>query len=375
MRKFARFLISVLAMILALAAMSPARAGDDTPSKVELGAYYFDGWSGKTDAYHLKDRLKGEFSNREPPWGWHDNTPEIMQRQIDLAADAGISFWSFCWYRPEDATKETPLNNALALYLKAPNRNRLGFCLMVANHSGYRIGPADWPSVTAEWIGLFKQPGYVTANGKPLLIFFSPKTLLEKFGGPAQVKQALDQLRREARAQGLPGVTVAACCLPGPENGWNDLAQLTAAGFDVFTGYNYPGANRRGPGKRQHFSDLITGHRQIWDLFAKKSPLPYIPAITSGWDMRAWEPTGTPEKNMAVYYPDRTPQAVQSFVENAIQWIAQNPHKTPPERILLLYAWNEYGEGSYLTPSKADGNSYLDAVHRALSMPEATRPQ
>jgi hypothetical protein len=356
-----------LVFVLIIAAIFPAKAGDAPSAQIKLGVYYFDGWSGGTDAYHLKERLQGEFSTREPLWGWHDNTPEIMRQQIDLAANAGISFWSFCWYWPEAAIKETPANHALSLYLKAPNRNRLGFCLMVANHAGYRIGPSDWPAVTAEWIKLFQEPGYVTVDGKPLLIIYSPMTLIQSFGGASQVKAALDQFRREARAAGLSGVTVAGCCLPGPENGWDDLSQITAAGFDVLTGYAYVGANRQGTDKRQHFSDLMTGYRQIWDLFAEKSSLPYMPVIASGWDKRAWEPKDTSATDMAVYYPDRTPQAVQDFVESAIQWTLSHPHKTPQERIILLYAWNEYGEGGYLTPTKSDGNSYLDAVHRALS--------
>jgi hypothetical protein len=31
-----------------------------------------------------------------------------------------------------------------------------------------------------------------------------------------------------------------------------------------------------------------------------------------------------------------------------------NPTKTPKERIVLIYAWNELGEGGYLVPTKGD---------------------
>ena len=34
------------------------------------------------------------FSGREPLWGWSDDTSEIMENQIDLAADNGIAFFS-----------------------------------------------------------------------------------------------------------------------------------------------------------------------------------------------------------------------------------------------------------------------------------------
>ena len=74
-----------------------------------VGAYYFDGWAGKhrlagTEAWakdaptHLTKRMLEEFPEREPIWGWRDDRPEIVEQQIDLAADHGIAFFAFCWY-------------------------------------------------------------------------------------------------------------------------------------------------------------------------------------------------------------------------------------------------------------------------------------
>ncbi len=351
-------------------AASPIQAEGSATTKPEVGVYYFDGWSGGTDSFHLREPLKGKFTDREPVWGWHDNTPAIMRQEIDLAANAGISFWCFDWFSPEKGfEKYGVLNHALNLYLQAPNRSRLGFCLMVTNSHGFSVGPKDWSARTAEWIKFFKEPGYVTSNGKPLLIFFSPRILIESFGGPSQVKAAFDQLRRDVRAAGLPGISLAACTRPGPDNHWDDtqlIATVTAAGFDTLT-YNYHGVNMQGTGNRQRFSDLIAGSLQVWDHVVERSPLPYIPLLTTGWDRRAWESPDPAAKDKGVYYPDRTPQAVQDFVQDAMQWTARHPDHTPPERLILLYAWNEYGEGGYLTPTKKDGNAYLDAIHRALT--------
>jgi len=35
---------------------------------------------------------------------------------------------------------------------------------------------------------------------------------------------------------------------------------------------------------------------------------------------------------------------------------------------MLIYAWNENGEGGYLTPTAADGTKYLEAVQRAIDV-------
>jgi len=354
-------------LLLPAAGQTPSdAAGKAAPAKI--GAYYFDGWNPNDS--HVTDRLKTEFANREPVWGWYDDTGKIMEQQIDLAANAGLSFWSFCWYWPEKEDKQTPLNQALSLYLKAPNRDRLGFCLMVANHGGYRIGPKDWPAVRAQWIALFKQPTYLTVDRKPLLIFFSPGELLKAFGAPEAVKAAFDQLRADAKAAGLPGISIAACATPGPQNGWNDLGELRACGFDLFTGYNYHGyaipGQAKPASKEQAFASMISGHENIWDLFAQRSDCPYIPVVTTGWDKRPWEAVAAPDAKRDVYYPDRSPVLVEQFVGKAIAWVKANPTHATPEKLILLYAWNENGEGGYLTPTKTEGPAYLDAVTRAL---------
>jgi hypothetical protein len=68
-----------------------------------------------------------------------------------------------------------------------------------------------------------------------------------------------------------------------------------------------------------------------------------------------------------LYYPDRTPLQLADFVRGAIRWMDVHPDKTTKERILLLYAWNENGEGGYLTPTKGMGDAYLKVVGSALN--------
>ena len=179
--------------------------------------------------------LETEFADRKPLWGWKDDTVEIMQKQIDYCADHGIAFWAFDWYYPEGKTKTTPLNNALELYLKAPNCQRLKFCLLVANHAGFRIGPKDWDACCDKWIELFQKPTHLRLDGQPLLIVFSPDELQKAFGGVEGVRKALDSLRAKAKKAGLPGVAVAACTVPGKH-----LADLARSGYTILTGYNYP---------------------------------------------------------------------------------------------------------------------------------------
>jgi hypothetical protein len=280
------FFIILLGLFCPLGIVFPnsdAGKTEKIPLRAKAGAYYFDGWT--TGSPHITERLKTEFGDREPVWGWNDDTLQIVEQQIDYAADGGLAFFAFDWYYPEGPEKKCPLNTGLNLYLKARNRTRLEFCLLVANHSGFRIGPKDWDAVCDIWTELFKQPTHLKIDGKPLIIFFSARELLNSFETTDTLKSAFNRLREKTRSAGLEGVQIAACATPGPRWDWDNLNLLASAGFDCFTGYNYHGHPKKGAYNIQE------------------------------------------------------------------------------------YAWNENGEGGYLTPLKSTGATYLNAVHDALLKP------
>jgi len=92
------------------------------------------------------------------------------------------------------------------------------------------------------------------------------------------------------------------------------------------------------------------------------------------WDRRPWEKGQLPPEKMSVWYPDRTPKLVGDFVQLGVRWLDKHPDKATPQRLLLIYAWNENGEGGYLTPTAKDGTAYLKAVQRAIMSQETKKP-
>lgn len=368
------FLLVVLLFIFA----------DSKAQKPCLGAFYFDGWSG-TDHNIMSPTLLQNYAKREPKWGWVTSSQAVVDQQINYAADAGLSFFSFDWYYNSNF-KNQPLNKALGYFRNSPYNNRLKYCLMVANHAPFIIGPNDWSNVVTEWVSQFKSPSYLRVNNKPLLIIFSIETLVQKFGSAQNVHAALDSLRQVATRQGLPGVTVAVCMR-------TDLYNIRLAeqcGFDILTGYNYPGAGmskdllsnvnqyqaalsnkslKAAPlnkaGLAVPIDNLQKGEVKIWDQFPKLSKLKYIPAVTLNWDPRAW---ANPSNNYSnrPYYVGYSPATVKKSIANCINWVNANPGATSSEKIILLYAWNEMGEGAWLTPTK-DGVDLLQGVKPLVS--------
>jgi hypothetical protein len=314
-------------------AISAAASGEP---RAQVGAYYFDGWAGRHKLAdtaqwaakaptHLTERMLKEFPGREPAWGWRD----------------------FCWYWRDDgrainrqAIASDPLHTSLGLYLKARNNRRLKFCLLVANHQGAEIkGAENWRQAAEFWTPYFRHPQHVTVGGKPLVIIFDPGK-----ASPAD----LAGVQGAAKKAGLPGLAIAACGSVGPESGYTHQTR-----YNVVPGYNV--------GSEEHkYAELAAANMAAWGGSREQ---PCMPIVTAGWDKRPWEgPTGLSQA-AGWYYPDRTPEQFADFLRKAVAWMDGHPEQTTAERIVLVYAWNEFGEGGHIAPTKEDPEGrYLKAI-------------
>ena len=323
-----------------------------------IGVYYFDGWSGQSDRTipggpwagepwakdaptHLTKRFVEEFSGRKPVWGWRNDTPEIMERQIDLAADHGVDFFLFCWYWRDNrgsinpnAIENLSLHKSMELYLTAKNKKRLKYCLLVANHGGSEIlGPDHWSDAVKYWAKYFKDPQHLTVDGKPLVVIFDSNGI----NG-----ECLARMQETAKNEGFEnGLAIAGC------NAMNQPGFTHRTHYNVIPGY--------ASGSEEHqFQELVDATEAQWSGTEQQ---PYIPLLTAGWDKRPWEgPDGLGQKE-GWYYPDSSPEKFRNFLTDAVQWMDNNPTKTTKERLVLIYAWNEIGEGGYLVPTRDDPNA------------------
>ncbi len=325
--------------------------------KVTLGAYYFDGWTG-TYPYHITPMLRDSFPERKPRWGWITSTPQIVAKQLREANKIGLSFFCFCWYYSNDNIqyRREPLNNALKIYMNT-DQKKIKFSLLVANHKGFEIKKENWAFVCNEWIQYFKHPNYCTIDNQPILSFFSLQTLLDNLGGEAGVKEAFIYLRNKASEEGIGKIKLALCA---------DMTQIQVAekiGFDILTGYNYHEAGYfTSRNTVIPIDSLITGEKRIWTTLANTTKLTYIPVTTLNWDPRPWA-DGKNFYTNERRYRGFSPTSVLKSVKGCVDWITENINKTHGWG--MIYAWNEYGEGAYLTPT-ATGNNFLIGLGKAL---------
>ncbi len=85
-----------------------------------------------------------------------------------------------------------------------------------------------------------------------------------------------------------------------------------------------------------------------------KGTLPYIAPASPGWDSRPWNGAS------AVVRENPTPEKFKQMLLGAKQLIDSN--KTGIPNIIMIEAWNEFGEGAYIEPTKKWGFEYLKTI-------------
>ncbi|ANI88866.1 hypothetical protein A9P82_05910 [Arachidicoccus ginsenosidimutans] len=346
--------IIVIVLVLASGFKSYSQAD------IRLGVFYFDGWTGRTN--HITSSLKNNFTERQPIWGWITSTPAIMKKQIDVAADAGIEFFNFCWY-PNSKGKSLladPKNQAMKLFMKEPNTSRLKFSIVVVNNGTYTINKNDWNALENYWISLMKAPNYLkSSNGHAILSFFTLKSLLITFGNEGGVKAAFTSLRKKALVNGIRGIDIAVCDA-------GDAATMQLAdrcGADYISAYNnHSYGFEKAKAATANISAMNTQELKLWTLKKPLSRLKQIPTITLNWDPRP--ATGAKSKK---YFSGYSGQSIYNQVISCRKWIAANPGAVSPDKLVFIYAWNEYVEGAWLTPSAKLGYSLINGLKRGLS--------
>ncbi len=321
--------------------------------KIDVGVYYFPGWKNPSQWEPIL-----RYPERRPVLGWYaEGSPEVADWHIKFAVEHGITFFAYDWYWSQGARSlEHGLHDG---YLKARYRNLLKFCLLWANHNAPGTSSVkDSIEVARFWIdNYFRLPEYYRVDGKPVVIIFAPSRYRDDIGS-AETHRAFDAMREECRKAGLPGIYLIACV-----GGVGDAKACVEDGYDAVTCYNWAGLNMEGSTKWSPYARLIEGYADWWAQLAEQVSLPQMLPISGGWDNRPWAGAA------AMVRSNRTPAVFKKHLQDARKFVEAHPDKTIPS--VLIEAWNELGEGSYIEPVREFGFGYLDAVRDVFVGPKA----
>jgi Glycosyltransferase WbsX len=327
-----------------------------------VGAYYFPGWY----EYSRWDVLNA-YPERVPLLGYYrEGDPSVMDWHIKWALEHGISFFVFDWYW-ERGTRQ--LEHALHDgYLRARFRSLLKFCLLWANHNAPGSSSEDdLLAVVDYWIDqYFWRPEYFTIDGRPMVVIFSSRRLSEDLGSDG-VRAAFAKMRARARARGFPDLYLVAVTGPGELPFRELLRRQRDEGYDATTGYNYPRAGMDPSAFRADYDSMVYGYRAIWTIIAETGIIDHIPVTEPGWDSRPWHGW------KALVRTERAPSKFRQMLANARAYVDRHPLKGD-RRIVLVEAWNEFGEGEAIEPHCEWGFGYLEAVRDVFAVPGGWPP-
>ena len=381
MKRFAYFATFLLLLGLA-ACKGPAPKGNDYIVAAYIWPSCHDDslgralvWPAGKGEWEIIERGKplfpGHYQPRQPLWGQEpDDDPAVVERWIDTALAHGVNTFIYDWYWFHHYPfLEGALDDG---FLKARNNRKMNFFIMYANHEvtrywnpyindddntltmDPRIDWDQWKLILQRVIGqYFHLPNYLKIDGKPVFGLYSPHFFVESFGSPEEAGRAMDYLREQVRAAGFPGIYLTQHsgmhAFPDPYYENKTRVQAEALGIDAFAFYNMTSRSE----DYLEYGKRAIEHRAQWEAHYAQ---PFIPVVSVGWDNSPRYPDGP---GVICHY-NNTPRAFGTYLQKAKEYADAHADRQP--RMVLINAWNEWVEGSYLLPDHLNGFGYLEAV-------------
>jgi hypothetical protein len=363
----------------------------DPAAHVQVAAIYFPSWhvDERRDAHLGRDftewdlvqagrpRFPGHAQPIVPADGYRDETePEVMRDHVTRAGAAGIDafLWDWYWYDERDFLN-APLD---ATYLGL-DEHPVSFALMWANHTWIDVFPARVGRVGDTWwqgevdAGQFdrmidvvierylRHPAYWRVQGRAWFTVFSLETFVAGLGGVTQARDALARFRERARTQGAGELHLNVL---GGYDGFSP-EQVAQIGFDSLGVYGWADHMPLDRGATIDYASWREGAEARRAMEQRRQVVDVIPNVTMGWDSTTRVHQDDPHTQTKwPHLPVVVDNSADEFGEamsTAFDFAA-----TTRTRVVVVNAWNEWTEGSYLEADDRNGDAHARALRRAV---------
>jgi len=190
------------------------------------------------------------------------------------------------------------------------------------------------------------------------VIFVYSNTQLDinarKFGSSAV--ELLARADKTVREGGLPGLFLIAITNARPDDKTENF--LTSQGYSAYSGWNYVAA--RDKSTTADYSSMVETYLDFYMAASSTSgALNYIVPASPGWDSRPWQ------GSQALTRTSPTPTKFSTMLTGACQLLAKK--KKSIMNIVMIEAWNEFGEGAYIEPTTRWNFGYLETINNILT--------
>jgi hypothetical protein len=364
-----------------------------------------DEWWGKgftewTNVAKAKPLFKGHYQPKIPAdLGFYDlRMPEAREAQAKMAKEAGIEgfcYWHY-WFGNGKRLLEKPFNEVLKT-----GKPDFPFCLSWGNHSwvnsswsntvskkkSNRIiveqkyqGKRDYTAHFYAVLEAFKDPRYITVDGKPVFFFFNSNF--------PQLSEFMSTWRKLAKENGLKGIHFIGISY---NSGFRQIGskeykqslflntneakkrylQSLSLGVDAINSVGLLRAEYLSKNKLSKLMNIAFNRYlgiKKTDKYDQKKIIENLYVPEDKWEnvyptiIPNWDRSPRIGKNCSVY-TNSTPEV---FAENIRKAIGVVRHKKPEHRIIVLKSWNEWGEGNYVEPDLKYGKGYINALRKEL---------
>ncbi len=304
---------------------------------------------------------------------YDDRDPVAVGRRVGLAAEYGVDalIFGLFWCRGKRVF-EAGLDRG---FLGSPEGQTMPFACMWANRMPRRVLPvrrADLavidgsrrvPSDVDDFVALiamladcyFRRPNYLTVAGRAYFSIYDSTFFLRELGFD-NACLAIREARRWLRDHGHRDLHLAAI-----EPNAEVLPGLRAVGFDSVTHYVLL-PDWKGP-FQQDYREYAELRASQWQQFARDSGLPYMPAVSPGWDAspRAAD-FGAERPGKYPWSPVVVGEHPDLFRRALVRAQGFRSPTSVDDPLVLVASLNEWSEGHYLEPDERFGMGWLEAV-------------
>lgn len=364
------FMLAVLLSAFGRQAVFSQEQNTEKPlPDILIGVEYFAGWwQGANSKWVTENKdWRLDYPDRVPLLGEY-NAQETMDREIVAAADHGVDFFSILWYYDKNVTKTgqsvkdpcDELNSAVGYFINSPYADRMKFMIELTNHAPFAIiSDEDWDYCIDVCIDAMRSPSYLRIDGRPVIKIHAGDQLFADFDGDVdRCRKMLQRIRKRVQDAGAGDLLITVGTYgPTPINAEHNFVKSG----EINGTMQYMDVPNR-PLKKEcyPYEEVVALSKEMRDVH-ENDLIPWTPYLPAGWYPRPWK---DPRADFALPTEQQWRAALVGM-KNDLERTGKFgfPRRDGSiQKAFTIYAWNEYGEGGFISPTQGTGYMKLEVI-------------